>query len=383
MNADQRTAIGQALAEVVESARSGGPKTTVGLTILPGEHDPRELLEGAVSAMRQDSRLAVVAIGPRQAGYDDLDWLETSPCEDQVFQAMDQALAAGRLAGAVALHHPFPLGVATVGKILTPARGRPLYLAATTGISASGRAEAMVVNALLGVAVAKSQGIAEPTVGLLNLDGAAQALRTLTGLRDRGYGLTLGESSRSGGGSLLRGNDLVNPGVDVCVCDTLTGNALVKVFGTYSSGGGFEAQGAGYGPSAGRGWKRVVAIVSRACGAPVTANALIFAAQAARADLPGLVAREFARASACGLDQALEALAPASRSEPGLAAPPAHPVDEEIAGLDVLDMEPAVKLLWKKGIYAESAMGCTGPVVRVARADLTPAKQALAGAGFI
>jgi betaine reductase len=46
-------------------------------------------------------------------------------------------------------------------------------------------------------------------------------------------------------------------------------------------------------------------------------------------------------------------------------APPAEPTDEEIHGLDVLSIEEAVRELWKAGIYAESAMGCTGPVVKI------------------
>ena len=38
--------------------------------------------------------------------------------------------------------------------------------------------------------------------------------------------------------------------------------------------------------------------------------------------------------------------------------------DEEIQGIDVLTIEDAVKVLWAHGIYAESAMGCTGPVIK-------------------
>ena len=40
-------------------------------------------------------------------------------------------------------------------------------------------------------------------------------------------------------------------------------------------------------------------------------------------------------------------------------------VTAEIAGIDVMDLEDAVKILWKQDIYAESGMGCTGPIVLI------------------
>ncbi|MEK6266102.1 MAG: glycine reductase, partial [Clostridium sp.] len=36
-----------------------------------------------------------------------------------------------------------------------------------------------------------------------------------------------------------------------------------------------------------------------------------------------------------------------------------------IAGIDILELEDACKCLWKEGIYSESGMGCTGPIVLV------------------
>ena len=36
-----------------------------------------------------------------------------------------------------------------------------------------------------------------------------------------------------------------------------------------------------------------------------------------------------------------------------------------IAGIDILELENACKALWKQGIYSESGMGCTGPIVLV------------------
>ena len=43
--------------------------------------------------------------------------------------------------------------------------------------------------------------------------------------------------------------------------------------------------------------------------------------------------------------------------------PPKEVVTSQIPGIEVMDLEDAVKALWKAGIYAESGMGCTGPIV--------------------
>ncbi len=52
-----------------------------------------------------------------------------------------------------------------------------------------------------------------------------------------------------------------------------------------------------------------------------------------------------------------------------MAAPPPKAASEQIAGIDVLELENAQQLLWQQGIYAETGMGCTGPVILVASED--------------
>jgi hypothetical protein len=63
--------------------------------------------------------------------------------------------------------------------------------------------------------------------------------------------------------------------------------------------------------------------------------------------------------------------------------PPVKPVDQEITGIDVLEIESAAEALWKENIYAETGMGCTGPVIMVAPEDLEAAKQKLKELGFL
>lgn len=387
----KRALIGEALAELVAGARGNAPRMRIGLMAMGGEMPVEEYLQGAALAMRLDPRIQVVGLGPRPAGLlpDGLDWIETPACEVDVAAALEKALeSAGPapLQGAVALHYPFPVGVATLGRIQTPARGRPMILASSTGISAPHRACAMLRNALYGIAAAKALGVENPSLGVLNLDAAPQVMRALTRLRERGYPLRFGQSVRQGGGALLRGNDLLAGAADVCVCDTLTGNALMKVFAAFSSGGSYETSGWGYGPSAGEGWNKVVSIVSRASGAPVIANALAYTAQAVRGNLPGRVAEELRAARAAGLDGELAALNPAAAQASAQAAPPPRPpvtpTNEEIHGIDVLDLEKAVHALWKAGIYAEAAMGCTGPVVKLASETRERAEELLRAGGY-
>lgn len=344
----------------------------------------QELLNGARQAQKENHGLKVVAIGEKTPGYDDLEWIETPNDEESIAKGLEEALATGAIAGAVALHYPFPIGVATIGRVVTPARGKPMFIASCTGTTASQRGEALLRNTIYGIAAAKACGIANPTVAFLNIDGAGPVLRALNKMIDNGYAASLGTSVRGDGGSLLRGNDLVTGGVDVLVCDTLTGNMLIKLFATYTSGGQYETTGWGYGPSVGENWKNIVSIISRASGAPVIANALALTAQAANAKLPAIVAEELKAAKAAGLAEAIESLAPkAAAQEETVAKPAAVPVDEQIAGVDVLEMDNAAKALWKVGIYAEAAMGCTGPVIRVAAADREKAEEILQKNGFI
>jgi len=64
-------------------------------------------------------------------------------------------------------------------------------------------------------------------------------------------------------------------------------------------------------------------------------------------------------------------------------APPAEPTDDEVHGIDVLEIENAVKSLWKAGIYAESAMGCTGPVIKMPAKHVEKAKVILKENGYL
>lgn len=376
--------VGDALAELVKQVRTGSiPKVRVGLMTAGSELGSDELLEGAMLAMHQDARLEVVAIGTRVNGYDKLEWLETTNGENDIISVMEAALDGGLIDGTVALHYPFPLGVTTVGRVLTPAKGKPLFIASCTGMASTSRTEAMLYNAIFGIAVAKSIGIGKPTIGILNLDGAVLIQHALNQLADGGYSVRFGSSIRSDGGSLLRGNDLLAGSVDICVCDTLTGNLIIKLFSAYNTGGGYESLGWGYGPSVGENWERIVSIISRASGAPVVANALCYTASLICGKLVNYVQKELEAARKAGLHSILSSLSPKTEQLKGLEKPPPEPTDSEIAGIDVLTIESAVKELRRAGIYSESAMGCTGPVIKVPGALADQSKEVLRKTGYL
>ncbi|MBQ9897309.1 MAG: glycine reductase [Synergistaceae bacterium] len=374
--------IGSALLDIIESAKSGGPKVRVGLMASGSEHGAEEIAKGARLAAQTYNNVKPVLIGPKVAGYDEFEYIECAECD--IPAVLEAAVKEGKVDGAVAMHFPFPLGVTTIGRVLTPGRGKPMILASTTGTSSTVRGEAMLRNAVYGIATAKALGIAKPTVGILNVDTAQPVFRALTHMKEKGYDITFGSSVRADGGSVLRGNDILTGAVDICVTDTLTGNVLVKMFSSFTTGGSYESTGWGYGPSCGEGWKYVVSIVSRASGAPVIANALAFTASVISGGLQAKVADELKAARKAGLDEEIAALTPkAAQAEEEVKAPAAEPTDDELHGIDVLEIDNAVKVLWKANIYAESAMGCTGPVIKMPARHIETAKELLKQNGYL
>ena len=352
-----------------EQTRTAVPEEviSVGVTLLGSEHGVEEVVRGAELAQQRHKNLRVVAIGPK--GSTNLPTVEANSAEEQQ-RAMEKLLKSGEIDACVTMHYNFPLGVTTIGRVLAPATGKETLIASTTGMSASNRTDAMYKNAILGIAVAKALGSAEPSVGILNVDGALTTERALKELAAKGYAINWAKSGRSEQ-AIMRGNDALTGACDVLVTDSLTGNILVKMLSALSTGGNYESIGYGYGPGVGEGYRDIVCIVSRASGAPVIANAVQFAGEAAKAKLPELVAEELEKAGFT---------APAESS---VEKPPAKPVDHEITGIDVLEIEDATEALWKEKIYAEAGMGCTGPVILVAPEDLETALDKLKKLGYL
>lgn len=376
--------LSEAFGQIADAMETGvfGKRVRIGITILGSEHGTAEMVRGAEMAAKANPNIDVVLVGPDVES--NLSHI-LAPDEKAQYKAMEQALESGDLAACVTMHYSFPIGVSTVGRVITPGRGREMYLATTTGSSATDRVEAMVKNAIYGIATAKAAGIQNPTVGILNVDQARTVERSLQRLSDNGYKFSFAESVRADGGSVMRGNDLLVGAPDVMVTDTLTGNVLMKIFSAYTSGGDYETLGYGYGPGVGEGYDKIVLILSRASGAPVAANAIGFAAEVAQGRLLEKTAAEFASANAAGLKdlfkKAAHLAAPTAEAE--VVAPPTKVTTEEIPGIDILELDNAQQVVWKAGIYASTGMGCTGPVIMVAQDDAEQAIEVLVKAGFI
>lgn len=368
------------MAEGLETGQFG-KKPRIALTGMGSEHGEENAMEAAALAARDG--IEVYYIGTlERPGITTIRVADDEEGHDK----MDELLREHTVDAAVTMHYPFPIGVSTVGRSITPALGREMFIANTTGTSSTNRVEGMVKNAIYGIITAKACGISEPSVGILNLDGARQTEKLLRALSENGYKIRFAESSRSDGGCIMRGNDVLRGSADIMVMDSLSGNVISKMLSSAATGGSFEAAGYGYGPGIGENYDKLVMIISRASGVPVVANAIRYAAQLVRGRVFDVARAELDSAKRAGLDELLAGLRSTAKTEApdeAVAMPPKEIVTAQIPGIEVMDLEDAVRTLWKIGIYAEDGMGCTGPIVRVSDANMERAVEALRAAGYV
>lgn len=377
--------IGKVFNDIADAMETGqfGSRVRVGITSYGSEHGVDNVVKGAEIAQERDSSIEVVLIGPKVDSPLTQVVVEN---EEEGYKKMEELLDSGELDAAVTMHYSFPIGVSTVGRVVTPGRGREMFIATTTGTSSPHRVEAMVRNGIYGIITAKAMGIENPTVGILNVDGARQVERALKEIDKNGYKVNFTESLRADGGCVMRGNDLLAGVPDVMITDTLTGNILIKVFSSFTTGGDYESIGYGYGPGIGEDYDRTILIISRASGAPVIANAISYGGSLAKADVMKVAKSEFEKVNKAKFKEILKSLTKETTKESDneeVTAPPKETVTGTISGVDIMELEDAVKVLWKNKIYAESGMGCTGPIIMVNEDKLENAIEILAEAGFI
>jgi len=375
--------IAQSFLKMAEGLETGAfmDRPKIALTGMGSEHGEENAMAAAKMAAKRG--VDVYYIGTLTA-----EGVTTIPVanDEEGHKKMEEMLNNHEVDGAVTMHYPFPIGVSTVGRAITPAKGREMFIANTTGTSSSDRIEGMIKNAVSGIITAKACGVANPTVGILNVDGARQTEMALNQLKANGYEFTWAESARADGGAVMRGNDVLEGTPDVLVTDSLTGNVLVKMLAAFTTGGSFESTGFGYGPGIGKGYDKLILIISRASGAPLIANALEYAAELVKGKVFEKANEEFAKAEKAGLTQILEARKAAAKpaaAEEKVVKPAAEPCTASIAGIEVMDLEDAAQALWKEGIYAETGMGCTGPLVMMSEANHARALEILKKAGYV
>ncbi|MFV0424458.1 MAG: glycine/sarcosine/betaine reductase complex component C subunit alpha [Bacilli bacterium] len=375
--------VAQSFIDIADAIETGnfGKKVRVGLTLFGSEHGVEELVKGAHLAA--SDLFEIVLIGPEVETH--LENVVVASEEEQ-YDKMEELLGSGYISSCVTLHYNFPIGVSTVGRVITPALGKEMFIATTTGTSATTRTEAMFKNALYGISAAKACGVKNPTVGILNVDNARGVERHLQQLKTNGYDINFAQSQRSDGGVVMRGNDLMLGSVDVMVCDSLTGNILMKLFSAFSSGGNIETLGYGYGPGIGFDYDKCVCIISRASGASVISKAIVYAYELAAGDVINVVKEEKSKADAAGYEKIYEEIKASSAPKAAVSKPKVEVAKEvvsfDISGIDIMDLDNAVDVLLSNQIYAESGMGCTGPIVLVSEANSKKAMEILAKEGY-
>ena len=383
MSNNVKLMVGKVFTDIADALETGqfGDRVKVGITTLGSELGIDNMVKGAEMAQMRDSTIEVVLIGPKVDSKLTQVVVET---EEEVAKKMEELLDSGEIGACVTMHYNFPIGVSTVGRMNTPGRGREMYLATTTGTSSPHRVEAMVKNGIFGIITAKAMGIEKPTIGILNVDGSRLTETAFKELATNGYDVHFAESERADGGTVMRGNDLLTGTSDIMITDTLTGNILMKVFSSYTTGGSYESAGYGYGPGIGEDYDRLVLILSRASGIPVVANAISYGAGLVKGNVKEIAKDEFKKANEAGLKDILSGLTKETKKETTeeVVAPPKETVTETINGIDIMELEDAVQVLWKNGIYAESGMGCTGPIVMINENKLDESIKVLAEAGY-
>lgn len=375
MNAKQ--VVAQSFNQIADDILSGNyaPKVRIALTTIGSEHDDK--IWDQVASLINKKEYKPLIIGKKVG---DLEHYQADTLED-AHLIMNKLFADNKIDGAVTLHYDFPIGVSTVGKVITPALGKEMFIATTTGTTAINRVEAMVKNAIIGIATAKANGISEPTLGILNIEGARQVEKLLKELNDNGYHINFATSARVDGGCVMRGNDLLMGVPDVMVCDSLTGNLLIKVFSAFNSGGNYETTGAGYGPGLPTTEEtniNLINIISRASGAPLIAQALSLCAKSASNKIIDINHKEFQKAGQAGLNDLFCSVNQAKSDKlQQVKVPTKEIVTYQISGIDILEIEEACQKLWQENIYAETGMGCTGPIILVSDVNADKAKQIL------
>lgn len=116
--------ISEVLLEVAEAIETGnfGKKIKVGITTLGSEHGTDNVIKGAQLA--KNDLFDIVLIGK---GHEDFESYETD-CEATAHKKMEELLDSGEIGACVTMHYNFPIGVSTVGRVITLQKGMKCLL---------------------------------------------------------------------------------------------------------------------------------------------------------------------------------------------------------------------------------------------------------------
>ena len=105
---------------------SFGSKPKIAVTGLGSEHGEEVVMQGAVMASAFTDVLYIGTLTNEKVTT------ITVTDEDEAHKVMEELVDSGKADGAVTMHFPFPIGVSTVGRSVTPAFGKNIYIATTT-----------------------------------------------------------------------------------------------------------------------------------------------------------------------------------------------------------------------------------------------------------
>ena len=202
-NTSIKSMIASTFEELANALETGefGKKVVIGITNKGSEHGVEAVSLGGLIATKKNKNIEVVLIGEKNSTG--LRTIETNT-EEEAHKVMEDMIKKGELDTCVTMHYNFPIGVSTVGRVISQANGKEAFIATTTGTSATVRDQAMFKNAIYGIITAKACGIKEPTVGILNIDSARTVERALKELASNGYNIKFGSSNRADGGASAR-----------------------------------------------------------------------------------------------------------------------------------------------------------------------------------
>jgi hypothetical protein len=122
--------IGNVFNQLADALISGeyGQKPKVAVTALGSEHGEDEVIKAAQGALKFG--IDVTLIGSKDSEGVNTVLVDS---EDEAHKKMEELLDSGNVDAAVTMHYPFPIGVSTVGRIITPGMGKEMFIATTTG----------------------------------------------------------------------------------------------------------------------------------------------------------------------------------------------------------------------------------------------------------
>lgn len=142
---DLQKTIARTFLEMAEGLESGsyGPRPKIALTGMGSEHGEENAMQAAIMASKHG--VDVYYIGSLEA--EGITTIHVAD-DEEGHKKMEQMVENGEVNGAVTMHFPFPIGVSTVGRVVTPAKGKEMFVANTTGTSSGDRIEGMIKNTI-------------------------------------------------------------------------------------------------------------------------------------------------------------------------------------------------------------------------------------------